>query len=170
MASRPYCGLINSRLRMIVRKRRFAPCHEKGEFHPTGRNSPFRLECSWLRRIVSDSRLGREEARAKTNIPAISKTLQGANWHRDDDDPSQKSYRPTPPRCLRFLGLRTPLSFGRRHLAIGDESAFLRHLWLFLCFVFAFTGIALHSRFRCRDLGEAGIMPWQALEDQAQIA
>ena len=42
-------------------------------------------------------------------------------------DSSRYAYRPTPPRCFILRRLR-PFVLGRRPLAIGDESAFFRHL------------------------------------------
>ena len=49
-------------------------------------------------------------------------------------------YRPLPPRCLRLRGLRTPWCFTRRPLAVGERSAFLRHLLPLRCFVLTFIG------------------------------
>jgi len=38
------------------------------------------------------------------------------------------NYKPLPPKCLCFLGLRVPRIFGRRPLATGELSARFRHL------------------------------------------
>ena len=39
-----------------------------------------------------------------------------------------RNYKPLPPKCLCFLGLRVPRSFVRRPLATGELSARFRHL------------------------------------------
>ena len=68
-------------------------------------------------RMLLEPRIGPNERRQQGQGPAPSRRGAGP-----------LHFKPAPPRCLSFLGLRTPCRLGLRPLATGEESAFFRHL------------------------------------------
>jgi len=105
-----------------------------GQHHPFSERSP-----SQFRFDFGD----RDQQKKPSNAARLLWGLElSFSFHRE----RSVVQRPTPPRCFRFLGFRTPLRLTRRPLATGELSAFFFHLKVFRCLVFVFMAHPLPTR------------------------